>query len=256
MIILFGLILISAYIYFKGRKMQIYQTFFLIFNFVAMIEFFVLVDNKKFFVFVILLTLFDLSLNTYNSFKQNTKYKSYLDSITLKKQMQTNLDYLNGQNKYFYRMELLDDFSSNDGLYFGFNGINYFNSARNVNVVYFMKNIGLHVTDNCHYKFQTFDPAVLSLLNIKYLYGENEYFNKLNKNIYENPYPLSIGFMAPLDIKNVKLKDLKDEKNESIEYISNINKIYSGLYGENVNFYKVISDNDLKYTFYSNYTTA
>lgn len=178
---------------FKGLPIYYYLYFLL--SIIIFSELMMIIDEKKAMKLLILLTLLDLSVNTYNSLKSNSNYKDLTETTYIREELPGELDKLNKRNEYFYRFEFMDDYSSDDGPYFGFNGVNYFNSARNINVVYMMEKLGLHTADHCHYRLDDMDPALLSILNVKYMYGYHfDYFDEVDKNIFENPYPLSIGF--------------------------------------------------------------
>jgi len=76
------------------------------------------------------------------------------------------------------------------------------------------------------------------MFNIKYLITHDmDYYKKISDNHsfsgFENPYPLSIGFMVNENIKNVELTP-----NESYD---NINKIFSSMIDENIDAFHKIS---------------
>lgn len=220
-------------------EVQIYTYIYLALSIMIFVEMIFLLDKKNFLTMLILFTLVEVSLNTFNSLKNNYRYKSYKDFSYVKEEIPKYLKELNAKNENFYRLELMDDFTSDDGLYFGFNGINYFNSVRNISVIEFMESIGVQVYDRCHIELLEFDPVIMSLLNIKYLYGDrNDYFEKIDKRLFENRYPLSLGFMAEESIKDLVLSGEDTYENREI-----LLKTLTGLEGD---VYKRISYEDFE----------
>lgn len=203
LILLVALTILGAVCKWHDAKVPIYTYFLFGFSLLIIIESFFLLDKKGFLVMLMIFTLIEVSLNTFNSLKQNYRYKAYIQYDYIKKELPGTLKDLELENDNFYRLEFIDDYTSNDGLYFGFHGVNYFNSVRNINVVKMVKNLGFKVTDNCHFILSEFDPILLSIFNVKYLYGrEANYYKEVDKMIFENPYPLAIGFTANDKIKN------------------------------------------------------
>lgn len=215
-------------------KVQAYTYFLFGFSILLILEMFFLLDKKGFLTMLLVFTLIDVSLNTFNSLKQNYRFKSYTHYDYIKKELPPTIEELNKENDNFYRLEFIDDFTSNDGLYFGFNGINYFNSARNVNVVNLMDDLGLRVTDRCHFVLTEFDPVLMSIFNIKYLYGRSaNYYKEVNTSIFENPHPLSLGFTVKDDIKDFYFKTANP--------IANRNNLLKTLSGHDADLYKTIT---------------
>lgn len=244
-------VLTGAYIKLTAmNKVEVYTYIYLAFSIILIIEMFALVDKRSFFVMVTIFTLVEVSLNAYNSFKNNYRYKSYSDYAYIREEVPNMLEHLNEMNDNFYRMEFIDDYTSDDGLYFGFNGLNYFNSVRNIKVIEFLDKLGIKVYDKCHVQLDDFDPILLSLLNIKYLYGDAiDYYKEIDNNFFEHPHPLGLGFASKSDIVDVELKD------ES-EYINRQN-IVEAMTGLDLDIYEFIDrgkfskDTDDIYTIYT-----
>ena len=203
-------ILVGAYFKWQVVTPKTYTYIYLGLSILLLAEMFFLLDKKGFLAMLIIFTAVELSLNTYNSLKNNVRNKKYDDYLYVKEEVPKLIEKLNEEEDNFYRLEFMDDYTSDDGLYFGYNGLNYFNSVRNINVIDLIQNLGVTVYDKCHIKILEFDPVILSLLNIKYIYGQDlSYLKNRDNRLLENSYPLGLGFMAKSTIKNVELD--KDE---------------------------------------------
>ena len=240
------IVLILVGFYFKQKdpyttKTEIYTYIFLVFSIFMFFEFLFIVDKKYFFTLVVFTTLLDVSINTYNSLKQNNRGNYVYYKQTLKEELPKYIDKLNKENKYeFYRMEIINNYTSDDGLYFNYHGIRYFNSVRNNNVLNMLLKLGVSVKDKCFISFKEFDPVFLSLFNVKYLLGKVPYFIERENDLNENPYPLSLGYIVDSDIKNLTFKNKKDTT-------GNLNKLVSTMLGKNVNLYKRIDYKNFTY---------
>ena len=239
-IIFIFLTMLSGYFKYSTylRSLPIYYYLYLVLSFIMFSELLMIIDEKKAFKILILITLLDVSVNTYNSLKSNSNYKDLTETTYIREELPKELDKLNERNEYFYRFDFMDDYSSDDGPYFGFNGINYFNSARNINVVYMMEKLGLHTADHCHYKLDDMDPVLLSILNVKYMYGFHfDYFDEVDKNIYENPYPLSIGYTVNKKINGFKFPvDVAANLNYQINLNALINTMTGDIHDLYINY--------------------
>jgi len=81
--------------------------------------------------------------------------------------------------------------------------------------------------------FEKLDPILLSLFNVKYIYGDMDYYKMIDTNLYENPHPLAIGFAVNDEIKDLELNQ------DFPEY--NLSKIINTLTGETINMYDYIN---------------
>lgn len=233
-------ILVGAY--FKWQvlfSIEPYTIIYLGFSLLLLIEMFALLDKKSFLTMLIIFTFAELSLNTYNSLKGNYRGKSYTDYQYVKDEIPTILDELKTEEEFF-RFESTSEYTSNDGLYFGYHGINYFNSVRNIEVNKLFQNLGVTVYDKCHIELLELDPVTLSLLNVKYLYGEEiPYFEKVKNRLTRNPYPLSLGFMTKSDIKDLVLDEDTPFENKR--------NILGAMTGLDYELYKNIPSTDFEY---------
>ena len=214
-----GILAILIGAYFKWQVLYTVEPYTIIFlglSILIMIEMMAFLNKKGFLTMLIVFTFVELSLNTYNSLKNNYRMKSYTDYQYVKDEIPPLLEKLNKENEFF-RFELMDDYTADDGLYFGFHGINYFNSVRNIKVNNLLENLGVTVYDKCHIELLELDPVILSLLNIKYLYGPQlSYLKDAGTRLNENPYPLGLGFLTNSSIKKVKLTKDKPSLNKEL----------------------------------------
>lgn len=244
LLLTFGILAVLVGAYFKWQvlfNVEPYTLVYLGFSVLLMIEMFALMDKKDFLTMLIVFTFVELSLNTYNSLKNNYRLKSYKDYQYVKDEVPNILKKLSEDDDEFYRFELIDDYTSDDGLYFGYHGINYFNSVRNIKVNYLMEKLGITVYDKCHIELLELDPVTLSLLNIKYLYGEPQSYLKTKyPYLNENPYPLSLGFMGNSTIKDLTLEDDKPYENKT--------NILKSLAGEDRDLYKIYPIENFEFT--------
>ena len=227
-------------IYFKMQvqnSKEVYTFIYLGLSLIIFIEEILLLDKKYAWSLILVFTLIDLSINTFNSLKQNNRGTPITYYIGLREQFPNTLEKLNEENNNeFFRLDFINDYLSNDGMYFNFHGVNYFNSVRNMAVIDFLGNLGQKASDHCHIIIDSFDPVFLSLFNIKYLYGNLDYFTKYGEGITENPYPLSIGIVGSTNVKDVQIVDS--------EYRENLNRLVSGILGYDAKLYKHIDEKE------------
>lgn len=112
------------------------------------------------------------------------------------------VDWVQGQDGSFYRMEKDYKFSVNDPMLFGYNGLDCFTSTYHQNISGFYSQIGM-LYYQCSYYNAGASIFTDALLGVKYRFAVNEQPNVYqelqrmgNVGVYRNPYALSIGFMA------------------------------------------------------------
>ncbi len=116
------------------------------------------------------------------------------------------------ENPLFYRTEMTTTYSLNDSALYGYNGISAFSSSANVSVTKFLNKMGLYASNaGNRYYYRTATPVVNSVLGVKYLISKlgpmkscsgfmENVATEGSVNLYENKYPLSLGFMMDNDI--------------------------------------------------------
>ncbi|MBQ1463258.1 MAG: YfhO family protein [Ruminococcus sp.] len=123
-------------------------------------------------------------------------------------------------NPLFYRTEMTSTYTLNDSALYGYVGVSQFSSAANVSVTTFLKRMGLYASEaGNRYYYRQSTPVVNSLLGIKYLISRNGPVRSVAMSLdykaessverdtvylYENRYPLSLGFMVSSDILDME----------------------------------------------------
>ncbi len=139
---------------------------------------------------------------------RTTYYSNYDDMQAIKNKVLK-------EDTGFYRMEVYNNWTCNDPALYGYRGLTQFSSELNCKVSAMMKYLGLASdpgSNSFRYLVQT--PVANSLLNVKYIMARDTAMNQPffkgkyqsgTSNIYENKYPLSIGYMVNKDIKQLRL---------------------------------------------------
>ncbi|MDE6538563.1 MAG: YfhO family protein [Ruminococcus sp.] len=139
-------------------------------------------------------------------------------------------------NELFYRTEMTDTYTLNDSALYGYYGLSQFSSSANVSVTRLMRRMGLYASEaGNRYYYRTATPVVNSIFGIKYIISKKGLMKsgemalemqKTNDNVYlyENKYPLSLGYMMNEDI--LELED-KNGVNP-FEYQNTVMKLATG----------------------------
>ncbi len=216
--------------------------FFLIFSIMIFAQMIYFIDDKSTYWYLIVLVVLELSINSYNGLIKTTFKNNKVDLEQKIVSSEKSLNYIKNIDNDFYRMEFINLNTTNDGMLHNYHGINIFTSARNQKTIDFLEfKMELDVDSGCGVKFKSYNPALLSLLNVKYLIGDVDYyplcFENDDKNVHENPFPLGLGFMVNEKIKDLTLLD--DDLN------NNLDSIYSAFIDKDVSFIKYIDNTDL-----------
>lgn len=218
-------IIVEDIVLYKGIENAFSCTaFYLLLSIITILICTFFVDKRSLTWLIVLMTLIDVSMNTFNSVLNNY-YKNYSEYGFRIEDVSKRLESLKKSDDSVYRMEIAENITANDGLYFGYNGIDYFNSARNAKVIDLLESLGASVYADCYVYLNTFDPVFMSLFNIKYLYAnDTDYFDINEDGFYENLYPLALGFASKGDLSKLKL----DEKDSFLNK-EKLVKILSGM---------------------------
>lgn len=203
----------------------------------------------------------ELSVNGYFVASDNYVYpvSPEIEFATYSSTESSIIDAIKTNDTSFYRMEqnmtrdMIDtnvSFFANESMAYGFNGIMHYSSSYDLNVASFIMAAGY-----CKNIFPSFynEPILTSdsLLGVKYLLSTKEYLGYVRrddieggcgKEVYENPYALSLAFGADAGIlDDFSVGNQTDigtiEKDNPFEYQ---NKLYSKIMGEEIELYKKI----------------
>lgn len=222
--------------YTKGMFYETLAIIFIAFSCFAVIDYFLILNTKSMTWFIVLLLILEVSLNSFMNLKNNNKASTVDFETGLINYRQEVVDKIKEYDNSFYRMEFVYNHTSNDGMVYGYNGINYFNSVRNQRYTSFANRINFDVLSDCGVTMNYFNPYILSLLNVKYLVDyQLPYYEKIIDNhtysAYENPYALSVGFMV-----NSKILDA-----ELFEDTNNVDTIFSSMIDSEIDSQKIIN---------------
>lgn len=160
----------------------------------------------------------------------------------------------------FYRIEMVERKTKNDGAWMNFPSVSLFSSVANADVTEFFRKIGCEGSTNA-YSITGSTPLVDSLLSVKYaLYqGSQENPNLLLNRfsdpiyLYENPCTLPLGYMLPEElVENWKL-DMPNPVNvqNDMANILNAPKVLAEILGEeNGTSFSFVPDEDGEYYVY------
>lgn len=167
----------------------------------------------------------------------------YNDYPTRNEAVQTLLDKVRERDDSpFYRVEMTETYTLNDSALYGYYGLSQFSSAANVSVTTFMRRLGLYASEaGNRYYYRLSTPVVNSLLGLKYfikkngmLYSEEMALHNCNAidnvHLFENKYPLSLGYMMDSDILNMTDSDGSNPFEYQNELIMRATGIHKSIY--------------------------
>ena len=191
----------------------------------------------------------------------------YNEYPTKEAQVQQLLDSIRSQDDSpFYRLEMTTTYTLNDSALYGYYGLSQFSSAANVSVTTFMSRLGLYASEaGNRYYYRLTTPIVNSMLGLKYFINKNGALNTeemalSHRNVadgvhmYENNYPLSLGFMVNSEILGMPDKpdaNPFDYQNELISRATGINEV---LYSPQSPSLAQSTDMEVTRNGYGNYT--
>lgn len=207
---------------------------FSIFSILLMLQYTaILIYTKYKYTFLIIMFLIlELLINSFYTLKNIDFNNSVSYKIEESKSFIKDLNIIKQKEQGFYRIEFNNTPTHNNGALFNYNGINYFNSLRNSNVLNFLEHkLGVTVIDNARITFNSFNPMLNTLFGIKYFEGKlkEDFYDKISDNnrvIYKNN--LTLPLMFTTNSKDVNISDN--------DYINNYEKIFNFLANKDVNF--------------------
>lgn len=172
-------------------------------------------------------------------------------------------DYIeNTDQADFYRTEVTQTQTLNDGALNGYNGITAFTSSASVNITHFAEAMGLSAKDSYNrYSYQESSPVTNLFLNLQYLVErndiqkENSYFDTLRTygivKVMENKAYLPLGFMtnnALLDLDFQQAYQELDATHGNWNNLSFQNKLFSAATGVSDDVWDMITGKRLSVT--------
>lgn len=125
------------------------------------------------------------------------------------KEIRQQLKALEESDESFYRAEAFPPKTTNDPFLYNYRGLSIFSSTIPEKPVRLMENLGFHSNSINSYKYEGSTALIDSLFSIKYIIRRSDsiderLYNLISKTdnikVYENPYVLTPGFLAPRDI--------------------------------------------------------
>lgn len=190
----------------------------LAFSMVLLAIYLVKIDKPKFKKTFIFLLFLELTINTYNGLKENIgayKLSDYSERSGV-------VDTIGNEDDNFHRMEVMEPLTFQDGLFYGYHGLNYFNSTRNQKVIALLDKLGINILKNIRIDLKEYNPALLSLLGVSRIYENGE--------MKENAHPLALGFMGSEKILDISLDEDDD--------FDNLSKVYGALIDEELDLFE------------------
>lgn len=194
---------------------------------------------------------FDILLNGYYSISRyyiDSDYEKSVISYYENYAEETGeiIDFIENNDKSFYRIDKLFKRSHNDPMYFAYNGLSHFSSCESYQVKLFLGNLGFTANDLWSYYGVEGNTAFAdSLLNLKYQITQYDTTAKPyelvssinNKFIYKNPYALDFAFGS-----NKAINDINIEK---LNHFTYQNAIAKGITGEVYGLFRPVEVKDI-----------
>ena len=162
----------------------------------------------------------------------------------------------------FYRSEVTQTQTLNDGALNGYHGITTFTSSANVNMTRFTQVLGLSAKDTYNrYSYEEGSPVANLFLNLRYMINrrgtekENAYFDTIHKygttQLLENNAYLPLGFCTDPQLLSIDFEKAYDELDATRGNWNNLsfqNKLFSAATGIDVNVWDMLGGNQLSVT--------
>ena len=233
LVFLFSLIIGGA-IFDKIYTHEKVKYIFLILSLICIIEYAFTYKVKVLPFLLTTIFLFEVTTNTLLSVKQISfpKKTSVYDKTF--ENIKAGFDYIEEIDPIennFYRSDTQDWVNLNNGGFFNYNGLVFFDSLRNRDVMHFLEYYGDYiVVDECSTRFNAVNPVLTSIFGFKYIVSANveNYYDKIYDNekmkVYKNNEYLSLGFMVNKEFKNIELIDKHPFENSSEIVNKSLNK--------------------------------
>lgn len=197
----------------ESKSVALSAMFIVFYIFVILLKVYKFVPQKVFCGIISLVIIAEMASSCYIGVQ--TVGTSNMDYPNKQATVQELVDYANdNDDEKFYRVEMTDISSKNDGAYYGHNAISQFSSTSDKNVLNFMGKIGITAKRSSWHYMQT-SPLVTSLFNIKYIVSRDGYTandttleymaDKDEATLNSYKYYLPLGFMMNKDIANMQI---------------------------------------------------
>lgn len=237
-VLFFSFVATSAFV--DGCFNKTLQIFLLVVSFILFIIYYIF--RKKTWIIFIVLVL-ELTCNTAVTLKKMElvfTMDERSEYSRARMELVKQVDKLEKEDN-FYRMELDDTYTNNDGALYGYNGITYFNSLRNSKLIdFFEKYLDVTTDKVCRINYSSFNPILNAFFGVKYsTVNDTGYYEQVideDLDIYRNNGAFPLGFMVnssiydssmveffPVYNFNILMKDvtgLDDVKFQSVKFVS------------------------------------
>ena len=221
------LLIIGGSIVDKIYKHEASKYIFLTLSLICVIEYTFTYKIKVLPFLITAIFLFEVSANTLLSVKQISfpkKVGVYDQTFENIKDSFDYIEQIDPIKNNFYRADSQNWVNLNNGGFFNYNGLVFFDSLRNRNIMQFLEYYGDYiVVDECSTRFNAVNPVLTSLFGFKYIVSGNveNYYqninNELDMMVYRNNEYLSLGFMVNSAFKDIELsKKLPFENSNEI----------------------------------------
>ncbi len=177
-------------------------------------------------------------------------YTEYIDST------QALVDYINGQDSSFFRMDKLYRRSHNDPMMFAYNGLSHFSSCETDQAKEFLGKMGYRNNKIWAFYGDASTGFADCFMGVKYLLSQYDETSKPykwlysddDKSVYINPYALPIGFGMDEDVKRINMneKDPFRLQNEIASSITHTNyEIYRPVKISEVKLNNVVEEDNV-----------
>ncbi len=132
-------------------------------------------------------------------------------------EVQEGLKYLEETDDGFFRVEMYNQFTVNDPLLYGYNGISQFASTANARANWFTKKMGMPSDPGANtFSYKPSTPALNGMFNVKYLISKHDaipipndaydvVFEAENISVLKNKHYLPVGYVVKPEIRDIDL---------------------------------------------------
>ncbi len=163
----------------------------------------------------------------HSSSTSRTAYIQYLEPVDSVLAYIDNYEKATNSNNKFFRQEFNRFTAINESTMYHYNGFSMFSSLAYGDTSKLLEQVGIAATSNS-YRYYDPTPLLDSMFNIKYVMTKSKFLDNYHYNfltefgqvgLYENRFPLSLGFMVDSSVKawNTELETPFDIQNDFIQ---------------------------------------